>query len=261
MDLLLTVYHDELMTFWLVLTRLSGMMVLAPIWGSRTIPRRIRAFLAVGLALVITPLVWHQPAPYPDNLIMLAILAGCELAIGLTIGLAIKMYFAGLQLAGQLMGQMSGMSLANIASPSFDANVSVFSQMLHVLMLAIFVITGGHRRLLGALIASFQSLPIGQVRLDGSLVRALTDVLQQSFVFGLQIAAPVMVAMLLSLLIMGLISRTLPQLNILAVGFSVNGLIMLATLLLCLGVLARVFEAHSLDALEILQPVLHAGSS
>lgn len=256
MQYLLTIYGTQLMTFWLVLTRLSGMLMLAPVWGSTAVPMRIRVFLAVALALVITPLVWGTNAPYPDNLIVLATLAGCEFAIGLTIGLAVKMYFAGLQLAGQVMGQMSGMALADVVSPSFGSSVPVFSQLLHITMLAIFVITGGHRQVLGALIDSFHGMPVGHVRLSKTLVGALVDVLQQSFIFGLQVAAPVMVAMLLSLLIMGLISRTLPQLNILAVGFSVNSLVMLATLLLCLGVVARVFEAHSLDALSFLEPVL-----
>lgn len=257
MQLLLSIYGNQLMTFWLVLTRISGMLILAPVWGSSVIPVRVRAFLAVGLALVITPMVWDQVVPYPDNLIVLGTLAGCELALGLMIGLAVKMYFAGLQLAGQVMGQMSGMSLADVVSPSFDSSVPVFSELLHVMMLSVFVITGGHRQLLGALIDSFNGMPVGHVRLADSLVGALVDVVQQSFIFGIQIAAPVMVAMLSSLLIMGLISRTLPQLNILAVGFSVNSLVMLATLLLCLGVLARVFQAHSLDAIDILRPVLN----
>ncbi len=255
MPLLLNVYQTQFLIFVLVLTRISGLIVLAPIWGSPAIPLRVRAFLAIGLSLIITPLFWQTPLENTNNLVHLVVLMACEFATGLAIGLAVAIYFAGLQLAGQVMGQMSGMSLADVASPSFDTSVPVFSQFLHLLMLAVFVVTGGHRYLLETMLDIFQRMPPGHTHFSMSLVDALAQIANDSFALGLQVAAPIMVALLLSILLMGLISRTLPQLNVLAVGFSVNSLIMLSALLLSLGVLTQVFIHHSQVAIDTIRPV------
>jgi flagellar biosynthetic protein FliR len=255
MEMLLQTHLNQFLVFVLVLTRISGLVMIAPVWGSRAVPMRVRALLAGSLALIVTPLYWHTPLVQPESLLRLLVLLGCEFTTGLALGLAIMIFFAGLQLAGQVMGQMSGMSLADVVSPSFDASVPVFAQFLHVLMLAVFVVTGGHRLLVQALLEVFAQLPPGDTHFSQSLVDALVDVTSYSFMLGLQIAAPVMVALLLSILIMGLVSRTLPQLNVLAVGFSANSLIMLSALLLSLGILTDIFARHSRTAIDLVQSV------
>lgn len=249
---------NQFLVFVLVLARVSGLVMLAPVWGAGTVPARVRAFLAIGLSLIVTPLVCTTSVPLPENVARLAMLLGCEFALGLSLGLAVMIFFAGLQIAGQLAGQMTGMSLAETASPSFDANIPVFGELLNLLVLAIFVVTGGHHQLLDALFQAFQQMPPGHVRFSPSLVDALTEVTAYSFRVGLQVSLPLMLALLLSILVMGLISRTLPQLNVLAVGFSVNSVVMLAALLLSLGILSRVFQEEALVALEIIRPVYYS---
>lgn len=255
MELLLRLYTNQFLVFVLVLTRVSGMMVLAPVWGSSAIPARVRAFLAIGISLIISPLMWHTPLDDPGSLLNLLVLVGYEFAVGLSLGLAVTIYFVALELAGQVMGQMSGMSLAEVVSPTFDTNVPVFSEFLNLLMLSIFVITGGHQYLLDALLQIFQQMPPGTAYIPASLMEALTDITTFSFTMGLRMAAPIMVALLLSLVITGLISRTLPQLNILAVGFSINSTVMLGALLVSLGVLAHVFQEQSFVTIDMIRPV------
>ncbi len=258
MELLLHIFRNQFLIFLLVLTRMSGMFMLAPVWGSRSMPVRVRAFLAIGVSMVVAPLLWGTSIQEPRNLIDLMVLMVCDFAIGLSLGLAIMIYFAGLQLAGQVMGQMSGMSLAEVVNPAFETSVPVFAQFLHLLMLSVFVLTNGHHQVLDALMESFRQMPPGQTHFSMSLVDALTRVTTFSFTLGLQVAAPVMIALLLSVLIMGLISRTLPQLNVLAVGFSVNSLVMLSAMLLSLGVLTRVFQENSIDVIELMRPVFES---
>ena len=156
MELLLSLYTNQFLVFLLVLTRVSGLVMVAPcLEFSRDTDASAR-FLAIGIALIITPLFWHTPIDDPGNLVQLAILLACEFAVGLALGLAVMICFAGMELAGQILGQMTGMSLADVASPDFDASVPVFSQFLHMLMLAVFILTGGHHYLLHAFL---QSLP------------------------------------------------------------------------------------------------------
>lgn len=256
METWVALYTHQVIVFVLVLTRVSGLLTLAPVWGSRSIPLRIRAFLAVGLALIIAPLEWHVPVDSARDLLHIGLLLSGEFLVGLALGLAVMIYFAGLELAGQVLGQMSGMSLAEVVSPTYESSVPVFSEFLNFLMVAVFLISGGHLYLLDALFQAFAQMPPGQSHISASLVQTLTDITAYSFTLGLQIAAPMMVALLLAIILMGLISRTLPQLNILALGFSANSTVMLAALLLSLGVLARVFQEQSLAVIDWIRPVL-----
>ena len=244
MEFLLSIYTNQFLVFLLVLTRVSGLVMVAPVWSSRSMPVRVRAFLAIGIALIITPLFWHTPIDDPTNVIHLAILLGCEFAIGLALGLAVMICFAGMELAGQILGQMTGMHLADVASPDFDASVPVFSHFLHMLMLAIFIITGGHQYVLDTFFRIFQQVPPGQAKFSMPVMEALTEITSYSFSLGLQLAAPIMFALLLSILIMGLISRTMPQFNVLAVGFGINSMVMLGAMLLSLGILAENERAY-----------------
>lgn len=255
MELLIALYTNQLLVFVLVLSRVSGLVILAPIWGSRAMPPQIRAFLAIGISMVVAPLMWHTPIENPGNLVNLLVLVGCEFAVGLSLGLAVTIFFAGLQIAGQIAGQMSGMSLADVVSPSLNSSIPVFAQFLHLLMLSIFVLTGGHRAVLEAMLQVFHDMPPGQTHFSMPLLEGLTEITSFSFRLGLQISMPVMVALMLSILIMGLISRTLPQLNVLAVGFSVNSMVMLSALLLSIGVLSRVFHEQGFVAIDMIRNV------
>jgi flagellar biosynthetic protein FliR len=230
---------NQFLVFVLVLTRLSGLVMTAPIFGSRNVPIRIRALLTVGLALMITPL--QEPASFapPRDLIHLGGMLVREGLLGLSLGLAVLILFAGLQLTGQIVGQMSGMALADVYDPSFDASVPVFSRLLDIVALSVFLAIGGHLQVLGALLDTFRNRPPGVATIPENLAPTLSGVLGESFVIGFRAAAPVMMALLMSILILGLISRTLPQLNVIAVGFSVNTLIMLAVLSVCLGAMVH----------------------
>ena len=254
--LLLELYLRQVAVFVLVLTRVSGLVMTAPVFGSRNVPLRVRAFLAIALAFLITPLQGGGLSVAPGNLLELLVFVGREALLGLALGLSVLILFTGLQLTGQLMGQISGMSLADVFDPSYETDVSIFSQLLDLVAVAVFLAIGGHRQVLAALLDTFQNLPVGNADLPSSVVSTLVALLGESFEIGLRAAAPVMVALLLSVLILGLISRTLPQLNVIAVGFSLNGLIMLAALALCLGAMVHVLVPNVAGVIERVQAAL-----
>lgn len=247
---------DQFLIFVLVLSRISPLVMTAPIFGSRTIPARIRGLLAVGLSLLVAPLHWGQPVADPGNLINLAVMVGREAAVGLAFGLAVIILFAGLQLTGQIIGQMSGMSLADVFNPGLDADTPVFGQLLDIVTLAVFVAIGGHRQVMSALLDTFQWMPPGHAVFSPDAVTALSNIASQSFVLGLRAAAPIMVALLLSVLIMGLISRTLPQLNVIAIGFSFNAMVMLATFSISLGAAAWIFQDEAVASIDMIREAM-----
>ena len=250
---LLELYLNPFLVFVLVLARIGALVMSAPLWGTRSVPFQVRILLAVSLSMLIAPSQAHHYVLPPENLITWMTALGAEVLLGLTLGLGVMIVFGGLQLAGQILGQMNGMALADIFDPSFENSVPVLSQLYDLLALAVFLCIGGHRQVMMALLDTFQFVPPGGATFDSGAFDTLSQIMAQSFVLGIRAAAPVMAALLLSVLVMGLISRTLPQLNVLAVGFSFNTLVMLGMLCLTLGSAVWVFQEHSDAALEALR--------
>ncbi|HEY2415861.1 MAG TPA: flagellar biosynthetic protein FliR [Pirellulaceae bacterium] len=244
MSPLLALYLDQFIIFVLVLTRIGALLMTMPVLGTATVPLQVRALLAVGISLVLTPLFWGQPIPAPENLMILGTLLAREAMLGLALGLALMILLSGMQLAGQIISQTSGMTLADVANPTFDTTVPLFSQILEMLATAIFFVVGGHRQVMDALMRSFTWMPPGNGRLPDNLIEALTVVTSQSFEVAIRASAPVLVALLVATLIVALISRTLPQLNAVAVGLNFNSIIVMGMLALCLGSAAWVFQDH-----------------
>jgi flagellar biosynthetic protein FliR len=187
---------------------------------------------------------------------MLGALVAREAVLGVALGLAVMILLSGMQLAGQIISQTSGMTLADVANPTFEMSVPLFSQLLELLALAIFFIVGGHRLVIDALLRSFTWLPPGRGQLPDGLVAALTEIASQSFDVGIRAAAPIMVALLLATLVVALISRTLPQLNAIAVGLNFNSLIVLGMLAVCLGTAAWVFQERLEAAIDVVEQTM-----
>src|SRR6476659_2011895 len=179
MSPLLSLYLEQFLIFVLVLTRLGALLMTMPVLGTATVPWQIRALLAVGISLVLTPLFWGQPIPAPENLIVLGTLLAREAMLGLAIGLALMILLSGMQLAGQIISQTSGMTLADVANPTFDTTVPLFSQILEMLATAIFFLVGGHRQVMDALLRSFAWMPPGNGRLPDNLIAALSSIASQ----------------------------------------------------------------------------------
>ncbi len=242
MDAIVNWYFPQLIVGFLVLARISGLVTTAPVFGSRSVPVRIRALLAIGMTLLVVPPLGHGLSVVPENLFQLSALIARELMIGLSMGLAIVIVLSGLQVAGQIASQMSGMALAEVFDPTYDSNVPVFSQLMDLVTLALFVILGGHRMVISALLGTFQTIPLAEGRLGEGAGDLLASIVTESFVLGIRAGAPMMVSLLLSILVLGLVSRTLPQLNVMAVGFGLNAIMALGTMSIVMGSIAWIFQ-------------------
>jgi flagellar biosynthetic protein FliR len=245
--------------FTLVLARTGALIATAPIFGSLALPRQVRAFLAVAITLLVLPLHVGGSLPPVQNTFELGRLMAGEVITGLLLGLGMNIFFSGIQVAGQIVSQMSGMSLADVFNPGFDEDVSVFSQLFYFLTLAVFVAIGGHRMMMGALLDTFAIAPPGHANLGDNVAEVIANVATQSFTLGIRAAAPLLVALLLSTIVLGLISRTLPQINIIAVGFGINSFLTLGMLFATLGVVAWCFQEPAINAISKLQEAIKGG--
>lgn len=246
----------HLATFVLVLGRVGALIMTAPIFGSRAIPLMGRALITVTIALLVTPLLGPQSAVGLSSMLVFGKHLLGEVVIGLMLGFGITILINGIQLTGQLISQLGGTALADVFDPNVDESISVFSQLFYFLTLTIFVLLDGHRLTMDALLDTFAHLPPGKAALGSSYVEALTTLLSHSFVLGIRAAAPSMTALLLATIVLGLIGRTLPQINVLAVGFSINALLTLVCVFASLGVIAWAFPQQTVAALDLLRQTL-----
>jgi len=234
----------HLLLLVLVMTRLSTLLMTMPAIGTG-VPKRIRAMLAVLLTFLIAPSVIAIDPDYSPQALSnvdLAILLALEGAIGLFIGSVVQFLVTGVQLGGEIMTGTGGMQLGDSIDPTTSSTMPTLAKLIGMLVVAVMIAIGGHRMLLSSLIESFHAMPPGRVELHESMLAMLTSQLGTSLAAGVKVSAPVVVAMLLCNLITGLISRTLPQINVLAIGLSINSLALLAVAAFSIGSAAYVFQ-------------------
>jgi flagellar biosynthesis protein FliR len=243
-------YTQHLATFALVGVRVAALVMVAPVFGTFAIPVRVRALLALALTVLVVPIEVGRATAPPETIAAFLVAAGGEALVGLTMGVAVRLLFCGLHVAGQIVSQMSGMQLADVFDPGLNAPVPIFSRLLLAVATAVFLTIGGHRLVIEALLDTFAGLPAGQGTFSRSAVEAVTVLFAQSFVLGVRAAAPAIVALLLATLILGLVSRTLPQLNVMALGFGVNATVALVAIGISLGGACWIFQGQIQGALE-----------
>ena len=215
--------------FLLVLARVAGLVVGSPIFGHMLVPIRVRAGLALVLAIALAGALPPVPAP-PTSILGLMGTLAVESALGLTLGLVAQFIFAGVLLGGQLAGIQMGFGIANLIDPQSHAQLTIVAQWQQVMALLIFLVLDIHHLLIAALLASFHTVPVGGLLMSAAGLRGTVVLAGEIFAIGVRIAAPVMVALLLANAALGVLARTIPQLNVFVVGFPVNvgvGLLML----------------------------------
>ncbi len=236
---------DHLVLGVLVLTRLSTLLMAMPAIGVG-VPRRVRAFLAILLTILLVPPVAAQsPAdslPQLSNLVDLSIAVAREGLIGMLIGATIQLIVTGLQLAGEAITSTSGMQLGDAIDPTTASSMPSMARLVGLLVTAVMLGVGGHRVILNVLLDSFTALPAGNVTFHDSMMTLIVDQLTSGMAAGVRVAAPVIAALLLSNLVTGLVSRTLPQINVLAIGLSINALAMLVVTALTIGSAGLIFQ-------------------
>lgn len=229
-------------------------MTAAPLFSRKDIPTQVRIFLAVALAFLLTPLQVRADLPDPQTLVEFTTLVAGEFLIGLVLGLGLMILIQGMGLAGELVSRISGIGMNDIYDPTSETEVTGMSQFILTLGLVAFICFSGERALVGGLLESYRELPIGAAFASEDILAVSLAMLEASFVLAVRVAAPAMAALLVVTLVLGLISRTLPQLNLLILGFGLNGLAAFGIVLMTVGMTIGVFEHELLAALDRLFP-------
>jgi len=239
----------------LVLARVAGLVVSAPMLGHALVPVRVRAAMAALLAFALVPAVaGAEPLPEPASLWALGGMVATETGLGVLLGLVAQFVFAGVQLGGQIIGIQMGFGIVNLIDPQSHAQVTIIAQWEQLMALLAFLVLDVHHLLIRALLASFRTAPPGGLALAGVGLRAAVGFAGDLFVVGVRVAAPIMLVLLLTNGALGILARTIPQLNVFVVGFPLNVGVGLLVLGAALPFTFRLLAARFAE----LEPVLDA---
>ncbi|HVT88383.1 MAG TPA: flagellar biosynthetic protein FliR [Tepidisphaeraceae bacterium] len=239
-------------TFVLVFFRVTGMMIFAPFFGSDRIPRRVRLLIALVLAAGMSGSV-KGPAALPESSWQLALSIGGEMAFGIAMGMALSFTFIAAQGAGEIIGQQMGLNLGETFDPQFGKSSSVVGDLYFMLTLIIFLLIDGHRIMIQALQSSFASLPLLSLGVDRDLLHTLISLLTACTTLSLQLAAPLLVTILVVDLALGCIGRAMPQINVMTAGLTVRSLVGMAVTIVGIGLTVIVIDSHLRDSLNFIQ--------
>lgn len=222
---------DHIPAALLVIFRIGGLMIYAPALGSSAIPVRVRVFLAFMIGIASYPLLsaehlaGFQP---PNNLWLLAPLVAMELLIGLIIGFMAMLPLLAMETSGLIMGQQMGLGFARFYNPAIDDEADVMGQLLFFMALAGFLAIGGHEWMFMAVLHTFEFVPPGVFSPNADLITLTTGLMLSSLEIAMRVAAPLLALVFLETVAMGFLAKTVPQLNVLSLGFPLRILIGLA---------------------------------
>ena len=215
---LFTAIQTSLGFFLLIFVRISGIFIMAPVFGSRNIPVMIKAGLSLIISLILFPMFFQSNITVPEHVILYVIMLASELIVGWIIGFVSSLVFSGVQMAGQLLDTQVGFGVVNILDPQSGQQVPLIGNFKYILALLVFLITNSHHLLLTALFNSFKIIPISGVVFNKAIAELIINMVWGIFTIAIKISLPVLVAIILTDVALGILARTMPQMNIFVVG-------------------------------------------
>jgi len=241
-----------LMSFIWPLTRILGLIAIAPPFGNNTVPLQVKIIFGIVIALIVAPTIPDPPHADPISLSGIMIMAQ-QLVIGLGMGFIMRLVFAGIEMAGEISGMTMGLGFASFFDPQTEGQTSAISQFLVLVATLLFFTMNMHLALLSVLIDSFKTIPLSMSLKEGFDIHRLIIWGEQIFIAGMRLSLPIVAALLLTNVSMGILTRAAPQLNLFGIGFPITisvGFLMLGMALPYLELPISNFFQQGIDAIQ-----------
>lgn len=257
MNELLGFFYKDTLTFLFIFVRVGVVFSLIPLFAGEIAPRKITAIIVFFLSLVILPAVPAAGVPDPHmNILTLIVLLLHELLVGLTIGLSVNVIFAGIQVAGEIIGFQMGFSIVNVLDPMTGVDAPITANLLYILSFLLFLSFNGHHMLLKALVSSFSVLPVQAGFPHQAFLSAVIAYMGQCFVIAVKVSAPVIGILLLINVAFAIMSRAIPQMNVFMMAFPVTIGVGLAFLIIIIKMMPGFMEGAMTNAWAFLKVVM-----
>lgn len=242
-------YAEKFVVFLLVFIRTVSMFAAAPVFGNQSVPAQLKIWTGGLFAFAIFPLIAATTRSISLDLGPLIVLALQEVLVGSAIGFSLGIVFHGVVYAGELFGFVMGFSISSMIDPQNGFDVPVIGQFEYIIAIFVFLVLNGHLFLIQALKMSYDAVPVSGLKVSGAAVDTFVRLTGMVFITAIKIGAPVIVSLFLTDVLMGIISRMVPQVNVFFVGMPMKAGVGIFTLIASLPFFVFVF-GKLLDVFE-----------
>ncbi len=249
----------EFQAFLVLVSRIGGLLAAFPVLSGQAVPQKVKIALILTLGVLLAPMVRLPVVPYDP----LALAAGLvsELMIGLTVGLAVRLFFSALEVAGELIGVQMGFGVVQLFDPATAQQTPIIGRYFTLLASLVFLSLNGHMFLVATILSSYDAIPAFGASLPGEVGDGVLRLSQNMFVLGLKLAAPVLVVIFIINLLLAILGRAVSQINVFVISFPVTiagGLAVLAlSMSFTVNLLAREMERLQLTIQALLKALGH----
>ncbi len=210
---------NHLFTFLIILFRIGGFFLTAPILSENAVPAQLKAIISVILSFII---MTNVPVIDFNGEFTIIIIAIKELLLGLLVGWLVKLVFSSFEMAGQIVGQQGGFAIANIFDPVLASQINVMSKFLNILVFLVFLSIDGHLIVLKVVFDSFKAIPLDfNVKILMQFEFAMS-VFVNIFTIAIKISAPIIVAVIVVYAALGIMAKIAPQMNLFMMSFPIT---------------------------------------
>ncbi len=213
---------EQFQTFLLCFSRVMAILAAIPVINSRQAPPQVRIGLGFATALLLFPLMAKYTPKMDFTIIQFALVMVNEVLIGLLLGLVSNLIFTAVSFGGTIIGYQMGFAAANIFDPQTTQQLSIMSQFSNIIAILFFLALNLHHIFFKVIVDSYILLPPGTLNFSGQAIPLLMDLAGHMFLLSVTLSAPVLALLLISNLILGILARVFPQLNVFLLSFPMN---------------------------------------
>ncbi len=239
MDAVMELIFSKYQLFLLVMVRTSGIFIFSPFFSSQNIPNIMKIGLSFSVSLLITSTLSISP-DFSNEILILLILK--ELMVGVIIGFISYAFFSAFYVMGQIVDMKIGFGMANVIDPQNRIQVPLMGNFYYILSFLLLMSFNGHHLIISALVDSYNFLPIGGFKYTGDTMNLLINSLSKSFEIGFKLSTPIVAIIFLTDVVLGIISKTIPQMNVFVVGMPLKVLIGLLIILISMPIFFTVIN-------------------
>lgn len=206
----------------LVLVRMSGLFILSPVFGRQNMPALFKVGFAFFLTLIYVSATENLTVDYKDSMVLYVVYVAKELAIGIVMGYVTYIIMSGIYLAGHIIDNQIGFGYANVLDPITNIQVPLTSNFYYTYIILIFLLINGHHMIIRALFYSFSVIPLGQLTFSSNVIPELGAIMAEMFGIALRISAPIIAAVFIADVVLGVLSKTIPEMNVFMLGMPIK---------------------------------------
>ncbi|HHD56570.1 MAG TPA: flagellar biosynthetic protein FliR [Desulfobulbaceae bacterium] len=213
---------EQFQTFLLCFSRVMAILAAVPVINSRQAPPQVRIGLGFATALLLFPLMASHTPKIDFSLMEFALVMANEILIGLLLGLVAQLIFTAVSFGGTIIGYQMGFAAANIFDPQTTQQLSIMSQFSNIISILIFLALNLHHIFFKVIVDSYILLPPGTLDFSSGAIPLLMDLAGHMFLLSIKLSAPILALLLISNLVLGILARIFPQLNVFMLSFPMN---------------------------------------